>query len=329
MVEGGEGSALELFRTAQLEEQECLFYVALSRARDRLFAYAPTKKANGNNWAVSPFLTKLGSKLTQCRVAPSRDLPGAAEDASIKLSVVGGLSFRGEQMSLYENCPRRFFYTHVLQIGGRRTATAFMQMHEAIRTVFRAVIDGSAPVANDEELKRRVADAFAAHGLADHGYVDDYKALALPMLRYFASTREGHTPEVPTALSLTFNNERIIVRPDDVLINPDGKRTFRRVKTGHQRSTDSEDVEAAALMIAAKQAFPDATIELVYLSDQKAEALSMSSAKLENRRQKLDEFLKDIRLGRFPANPSPRTCPSCPAFFICGPTPQGVLRKEV
>jgi hypothetical protein len=203
-----------------------------------------------------------------------------------------------------------------------------MQMHEAVRTVFKAVIDGAAAISDADELDRRVVDAFAAHGLAEHGYVNDYKAFALPMLRYFGSIREGHIPERPTALSLTFNNERIIVRPDDVLIKPDGKRTFRRVKTGHQHSSDSEDIEAAALMLAAKQAFPDATIELVYLSDQKAEPLSMSSTKLENRREKLDNFLKDIRIGRFPANPSSRTCPGCPAFFVCGPTPQGILQRK-
>jgi superfamily I DNA/RNA helicase/Zn-dependent peptidase ImmA (M78 family) len=328
MVEGGEGRALDLFHAGQAEEQECLFYVAMSRAKDRLFAYAPTKKANGSNWSISPFLTRLGANLTHRKITPTRELSGAPEDANIELAVDGGLSFRGEQITLYENCPRRFFYTHILQIGGRRTATAFMQMHEAVRTVFKAVIDGTAPIGNAEELNRRVAEAFAVHGLADHGYVNDYKAFALPMLRYFGSIREGHTPEPPTALSLTFNNERIIVRPDDVLIKPDGKRTFRRVKTGHQHSSDSEDVEAAALIIAAKQAFPDATIELVYLSDQKAEQLSMSSTKLENRREKLDNFLKLIRLGQFPANPSSRTCPSCPAFFVCGPTPQGVLQKK-
>jgi len=36
MIAGAEGSALEAFRAGQAEEQECLFYVAQSRARDRL-----------------------------------------------------------------------------------------------------------------------------------------------------------------------------------------------------------------------------------------------------------------------------------------------------
>jgi superfamily I DNA/RNA helicase len=328
MLAGGEGSALELFRAGQAEEQECLFYVAMSRAKDRLIAYAPTKKANGSNWPISPFLIRLGSNLSQRKIVPMRQMLMAPEDANIELAVDGGLNFKGEQIALYETCPRRFFYTHILQIGGRRTATAFMQMHEAVRTVFQAVINGTAPIANADELNRRVADAFAAYGLADHGYVNDYKAFALPMLRYFASIREGHTPEPPMALNLTFNGECIIVRPDDVLIKPDGKRTFRRVKTGHQHSSDTEEVGAAALIFAAKQAFPDASIELVYLSDQKAEPLSMTSTKLNNRMEKLDNFLKDIRLGRFPAYSSSRICPKCPAFFVCGPTPKGVLQKK-
>ena len=75
MVEGGEGSALELFRAGQAEEQECLFYVAMSRARDRLFAYAPRKKSNGNNWSISPFLVRLGPNLAQRKVTPTRELP--------------------------------------------------------------------------------------------------------------------------------------------------------------------------------------------------------------------------------------------------------------
>ena len=65
MVEGGKGSALEVFREDQAEEQECLFYVALSRARDRLFLYCPTQKSNGHNRPASPFLDRLGAGLAR------------------------------------------------------------------------------------------------------------------------------------------------------------------------------------------------------------------------------------------------------------------------
>ena len=148
------------------------------------------------------------------------------------------------------------------------------------------------------------------------------------MLRYFASIRQGRTTEAPTALSLTFGAEEIIVMPDEVLIRPDGGRTFRSIRTGHQRSTDGKDVSAAAFMLAARRTFPGAIVELVHLSDQKAEPLSLSPKELQNRQEKLDGFLQEIRRGRFPPDPSARVCPSCPAFFICGPTPAGVLEKK-
>lgn len=327
MVEGGEGSALELFRAEQAEEQECLFYVALSRARDRLFIYAPTQKSNGNRWPLSPFLDRLGSGLVRQHVSPARQLPIAPDNRDIPLAVKGAMEFSAPQIALYQSCPRRFFYTHLLQVGGRRTATAFMQMHEAVRAVFEAVIADDKPI-SDEHLEAKVADACAAHGLAEHGYANDYQALALAMVRYFVSTRNGHRPEPPTALSVAFGGERIIVRPDDVLIGPDGVRTLRRVQTGHYREAEGKDVGAAAFLLAARQAFPDARVELVYLSDQETRPLTLSSRMLQTRQRKISSFLEKIRLGGFPANPSPRTCPVCPAFYICGPTPLGTIVKN-
>lgn len=328
MVAGGQGDALTVFRAGQAEEQECLFYVALSRARDRLFIYAPTQRADGANRPLSRFLDRLGPGLARRHLEPARSLPPAPDAADISLAVDGHLVFTGPQIALYESCPRRFFYTHVLRIGGRRTQTPFMQMHEAVRTVFQAIIAGEALPADDATLERRVGDACAAHGLGEHGYRAEYEAFAVTMVRYFLSIREGQAPEEPVALSLAFGDEQIIVRPDDVLVRADGTRALRRVQTGHHRAAESKDVGAAAFMLAARQAFPGAIAELVHLSDGAVRPLSLTPKVLENNRGKLARYLAAVRAGAFPADPSARTCPGCPAFFICGPTPSGVLRKK-
>ena len=111
-------------------------------------------------------------------------------------------------------------------------------------------------------------------------------------------------------------------------MRPDGVRAVRRIRTGHMRSAESKDVGAAALILAVKQAFPGAIAELVHLSDGEAHPLSLSDRELKGRKDKLAKFLGDIRAGRFPAEVSSRTCPNCPAFFICGPTPDGPLQKK-
>lgn len=331
MVEGGEGTSLEIFRAGQIAEQECLFYVALSRAKDRLIIFAPTRKANGHKWSLSPFLDRLGPRMLRRHITPSRSLPGAPEGADIALLIDGELTFSSSQISLYGSCARRFFYTHILQIGGRREATAYMLMHEAVRTVLRTIIDGEVQSASNEQpdLERQIDDAFSAHNLVEHGYVDDYKVIALDMANYYLSARNAYTPEPIAEVSLSFDGGHITVRPDDMLTKEaEGSRTLRRVRTGHYRSSESDDVVAAALMLAARQEYSNAVAELVHLADQESRPLGLSDRVLQNRGKKLNDFLQYIRMGRFPTAPSTRICPNCPAFFICGPTPSGTLEKK-
>ncbi|WP_439410378.1 hypothetical protein [Acinetobacter seifertii] len=86
-------------------------------------------------------------------------------------------------MDLYDRCPRRFLYTHLLSIGGRREETAFMQMHEAVRDVFKALIGiEKNPAIN---LKSMLEATFEKYGLHEHGYVNDYRSIAEMMLKFF------------------------------------------------------------------------------------------------------------------------------------------------
>jgi superfamily I DNA/RNA helicase len=327
MIEGAEGGTQQAYVTGHEEEQECLFYVALSRARDRLLLYAPTEARNGRNRPLSPFLDRLGAALMRRAIVPSRSLPIAGEDRDIELAVEGPLRLGAPQIALYESCPRRFFYTHVLQVGGRRAATAFMHLHEAVRVVVEEVIAAENPM-SDRELEDRTDAALADEGLGDHGYRADFRDLALAMLRFFLASRAGSVAEAPVALVLNFGGEEIIVRPDEILVRPDGVRAVRRIRTGHMRSDEGDDVGAAALILAVGQAFPGAVAELVHLSDAETHPLNLSERQLNGRKDKLEKFLADIRAGCFPSDISPRTCPNCPAFFICGPTPIGPLQKN-
>jgi Superfamily I DNA and RNA helicases len=323
MVTGGEGSPDEIARAAHNEEQECLFYVAMSRARDRLAFYGATAKSNGTSRPLSKFLDRIDA-VSRRSVTPSTVLPPAPDVAHIPVVFSGTLRFSSEAVALYESCGRRFLYTHLLQVGGRRRMSAFMLMHEAIREVYRAVI--TLGTASPDQCDMLLAQAFVTHGLHEHGYVEDYRAMASTMLGYFLESRAGTLVEAATALRITFDNHEVEVRPDEVLVR-DGVRTLRRVKTGHATSQESKDVGAAAFVLAARAAFPDAVVELVYLADAEAKPLLLSDRELSNRYVKLGNILRDIRGGTFRAEASDMTCPNCPAFFVCGTIPPGTLVK--
>lgn len=72
MVEGGTGSALDIFREGQAEEQECLFYVAQSRARDRLFLYARRKSPTAPT-ARNPRFSPGWEQASRERRSPRRE----------------------------------------------------------------------------------------------------------------------------------------------------------------------------------------------------------------------------------------------------------------
>jgi len=326
MITGAEGDTLTAFRAGDAEERECLFYVAASRARDRLFLYAVTHKSNKSARPLSPFLNRLGAGLARRSITPSRTLPAKPEDAPISLLVSGRLQFTGSQLSLYDPCPRRFFYTHVLQIGGRRLETVYMLMHEAVRSVTQAVVAGKIDISDDTDLVGHVSRACVDQGLEECGVLAELQAAAVDMIRYFRLTRAGAQAVAPTEIRLTLDGDELIFRAEDVLVAADGTHSFRRVKTGRIRSKENSDVGAASLILAAQQHSPRTRVELVHLSDGAVTPLSLSVSVLRNHQQTLSNYLAAIRAGAFKAVPSERTCPGCPAFFVCGPVSAGTLK---
>jgi superfamily I DNA/RNA helicase/Zn-dependent peptidase ImmA (M78 family) len=323
MIEGAEGDSEQIERAAYAEEQECLFYVATSRAKDRLLFYA-AKAAGNRARPLSTFLNSLGN-LRSTHVLPQTVLPLSPDQLPIKVSFSGIPRFGSEKISLYESCGRRFLYTHLLQVGGRRRMTSFTNMHDAVREVYKSVID--APNSDNHNCEALLDAAFIKLGLNEHGYVEEYRQIAKSMLNYFIESRGGAEYQAPTALQVTYGNCHIEVRPDDIIVR-NGKCTLRKVKTGHKRSADHEDVSAAALILAARKYFPHAEVELVYLADEIAVPLTLTEKKLATRQERLVAVLSGINKGLFEASRSEFTCPNCPAFFVCGSTPSGTLIKN-
>lgn len=329
MIQGADGTVADFYDQSRAEEQECLFYVALSRARDRLVLYACTKDAANRNRRLSEdLISRLGPNLIKLNITPTRTLPSTFGDAPVALDLTEPLQLSEHQIELFERCPRRFLYTHILQTGGRRTATPFLQMHDGVRTLMKRIISEEITLCGDE-LEAEVEIALRREGLGEHCYFENYREFAVAMIQYFAVSRNGFAPQKPTALKVEFGSEELIVTPDDVLLAADGSVRVRRIMTGHSRSDGSNSIGAAALLTAASKTFPSATAELVYLADQQSETIRLTAKKIGNRHTTISDHLNAIRNGLFPARSSSFSCPQCPALFICGPVPLGKLQSKI
>jgi hypothetical protein len=75
-------------------------------------------------------------------------------------------------------------------------------MHDAVRNVFQELVN-TAPI-KITDIEDRVTLAFAVEGLAEHGYASEFKSLAIGMVSYFASIREGLSSEATCAFTMKF-----------------------------------------------------------------------------------------------------------------------------
>jgi superfamily I DNA/RNA helicase len=328
MVEGIAGSGIDVLKSGHVEEQECLFFVALSRARDRLVLYSPTKTANDRARKRSPFLDRLGGTIDCMVVRPSLRLPPSEDETPISVRFPAGILLTDHKLALFDRCPRRFFYTHVLEVGGRRTQSAFMQMHGAVRSVIDWLMEDPTAMPSASDVEVRLDEEWDLQKLGENGYSDDFKQIARELIAYFIASREGFERSMPTEMRLSVVGGEIVVRPDEVLTGKDGRKRLRAVRTGHARSTEMDTVATAVFTLAAHGAFPGCIVEFVHLGDGAVQEVDMSLKVLGNRKTTAGEMISKIGSGLFPKKESSRSCPRCPAFFICGPVPGGTMEKK-
>lgn len=327
MIEGAECSGAEASRNGVIEEQECLFFVALSRARDRLFIYHPTEGDSGRSRPPSPFIHRLGNTLVTRTYRPSTWPAAAKDNDPIPISIVGTPKFTDRQLGLFERCPRRFFYTHILGVGGRRIESAFMRFHVVLQQALDLIAEKGLWPISITDAESCLMEIWEQHELREHGYSQDFLKIASELLRFYCEACSGHQLLPSQSLTLQYANGTITVTPQLILRDSQGRTVIRRVSTGHSRSKDGDDRAAAAFHIAARNHALDCRVEFVYLSNEVVQRSELSDAKLRNRQASIIAMFEAIQSGDFPKVPE-ITCPRCPAYFICGSIPEGPLEKN-
>ncbi|GAA6182649.1 UvrD-helicase domain-containing protein [Shimia sp. NS0008-38b] len=323
MIEGPISRGSEAIDAGHDEEQRCLFFVALSRAEDGLFLYAPNKKSNGHRQGRSSFIDDISGQLSdQKPISAMRDVVGEAERFTLKVDGVARMS--PSQIATFDKCPRRFFFAHVLQVGGRRLESAPMRMHNAVQAVVDELTARPDDTPDEIEMRAIIDAAWIAHGPTEHGYASEYRQISDELLKFFIQLRQGERRRTPQSLSLRFEDAEVVVTAHEQ-IETGHSTVFRRIRTGRKTGKALDALDAAAFQIAAGGL---GEAEFVYLTGGDRDPLNMSDRQIATRKKKIANAAISIIEGRFPPNRSDR-CARCPYFFICNTPPSGTLRKKI
>jgi DNA helicase-2/ATP-dependent DNA helicase PcrA len=356
-----EGGPEEQFHN---QEERRLFYVALTRAEDRLtitalaekkasvppfiedilmepplqrrdvLRLAPKAAPNANGSALSAGVATTGSLFTGALARPKIFSRIAAWAGTFLPAPPEPLELNPSAVDSYRKCPQKYLFSYLwsLQEGAKATLTFGRVMHATIRRVMSEFKKGN-PLPFDE-VQRLFETEWSASGFEDEYQEGEYKKDGLEQLRALHQTISEQAPEIldleKTFLLPVENNIVLKGRIDQ--INSLGRNDVEIVdyKTGKaKKETEARrDLQLSIYAIAAKEILELNPVRLVfhYLQDNSRQETTRSTKQLDEAQEIVQEVAADIRARSFPAKEG-FICRSCAYRPIC-PAHEETLSAE-
>ena len=324
--EAGSSTARDYVKANHEEEEECLFYVALSRARTHLHFYR-FSSLNGRALKASKYFCGLPSAV-RTAVSPRREAPRlAAPRYIVELRWPASVTFGFEALAGFEKCPRRFFYSNIARLRGRQKDSAFLLTHGYIYELVDWVVDSSASGApSGAAVTAEFLVRWERSRLAGHAYEAQYRGLAENCIGQFLSLI-GTRPLERLDASVEVSGLNISYAPSHIVKDGTGGAIVRAVRSGKPRSNETKQPLYGMHYFLASQALSGTPIrvEVLHLATG-ARTEVPRTAKLEtDGHSQLTQAVALTRAGDFLPERDMHTCPRCPHFFYCAATPAGEL----
>ncbi len=311
-----------------LDEEACLFFVALSRAREHLIvSRAETRGDSEKPIAPSPLLACLGPlpetrwpaghpavmEQTEALVPPPVPLPEYAQSA----------------LESYGRCPRQYYYAHVMNLPGaaHHLLGGYPQFLSCVRQTLNWQEDQKAKgeCVPEDALWEKLETVWAGSGPVGHLHEDKYLAAARQMLGNAGLLASDTEQKAETrTLKATLSNCRVSVRPDVLRFDAaDGSVVVARRLTGKPGKEDHTDKRLALYRRAAQETHPDKPVRVAlhYLAGGTAVPVDPPQTKQqikweEGRVAKYEQAASGIHLGLFGAQPGDE-CAKCSYSLLC------------
>ena len=307
-------------------EEECLFFVAMSRARDFLHLSRASKYGESNS-KESKFLTALAEFL------PNPEIIESIETEEIQLiTEEDNTSHRQTHYSAdldrFLRCGRDYYYTNILGLKAAGEKSIYLKFHSCVYDTISSMqsIKQLENIELTEETSvSRLNDFWTAAEVDKHPYSSIYLAKAEEIIRKMYRKLENSSSNneiTKPTYEIDLNNGKVRVRLDAVEIVENGQEktaVIRKYKTGKSPKKPAPDDVDVLMTVAVQKNFPDAKplLQKIYLSNDEIQEIPISAKVIENRLKLYEKAIENIHRKNFEPSPSDNNCPYCPHYFIC------------
>ncbi len=346
-----EGGPAEQFH---IQEERRLFYVALTRAEERLTITTVTEKKGKvpvfiEDIVMDPAVKRQDVRQLMPKLPPVNEnqafedyqedaqlFSAAPEPAKIFSRIADWaeefrppsaepLTLSPSALSGYRTCPQRYLFGYLwsLREGPKAAMTFGAVMHTTIKRFVDQLRKGvKLPF---DEVRRIFETEWNSKGFEDEYQEGEYKKDGLEQLRVFHGAMMAEPPqalELEKTFELPLENNVIIKGRIDQINALGNKRDVEIVdyKTGRARkdADAKKDLQLSLYALAVKEILELKPVRLVfhYLRTNERQETTRDAKQLDEAQKIVQEVAADLRAGEFPARPG-FLCRNCAYRPIC------------
>ena len=307
-----------------IAEERRLLYVAMTRARRRLYLTRAEHYEGGRRWRESRFLDEVRrsgavlDRAVQSTVAsPASILPGSGEVIATKNE---GLVLSFSSIQSYRDCPRQYWFRYRQRLPAVQSAEAVQGviLHDVLRRAGEVLNTGA--TLRDEDLPALHAEAWAAHPFPDSRRANTFRRVGLEQLQAFRA--RGGFDRAPQFVEREFSAavdgftlHGVIDRVD----RTDDGWLIIDYKSGRPLSRSRRDLQVSLYALGASAALEldPIQLEVVYLAEASTVHIDGVPKLAAEARAVAIDVAEKIAAGRFEAQPERRKCRLCPYRLAC------------
>lgn len=327
-------------RAEHEREERRLFFVAVTRAKDRLVLTHAEDYGGRRTWKTSKFVVealdlppaprtrrKASPGEAIRRYAPVAEAPAPevrplADDQPLELS--------HGQVDDYLTCPLKYRYAHVVRIPLATDPKLMygVAMHHAIRVYLQHRMKGL-PIAADDVVAA-FDGAWSSEGFYSIGHEELRQAEGREALRRFVE-REAASGRVPLAVEMDFRFaighdvvrgrwDRIDETPDGIVLVDYKTGEVTEPEKAEQRAKDSaRDGQLGLYALAYRETRGQAPafVQLRFVGSGLVGSAAVEPSHFERALERVRTASAGIRRAEFPPDPDQRKCGDCPYSRFC------------
>jgi DNA helicase-2/ATP-dependent DNA helicase PcrA len=331
-----------------LIEEACLFYVALTRARDELIlSVAERYGAIGYRPSrfLAPIEASLGKRLAHNLWDRSRS---AKPQAPVRRSVGGKSAQEREPLTAfaletYQRCPRQYAYRYVDQLQPHGASMTALQgaLKRSLDTLRERAEENGADLALEEALAlfESAYEESQSGRREDDPYAPLYRRYGrMAVEREWQALTSSEEESDRTASREAEHDREVQIRVDDdvIQLTIDQVEHPARQTAGGPRQPDVTELryvrrklgavddrgglrEYLYTLAAEQRASGKAPAQVVqrHVASGEITPVTLSERRRTTLRRDLQSVLDGIHREDYPARPDPRACAACPFLLIC------------